>query len=158
MKFWGPRWPPSRLIQRPSCSRRMRHCGEHCDAAEAFTQIKKASTHTPGPSYHRKDQPKSVRFGFWFPQAPDFCNATRGGRGNTPFLLSFRGSKETSDENYNRYPRYNFPRRHSGSGKVGEFICAWAPCNRSSRSLILRARPRQKAQGPAKCADGSTGP
>jgi hypothetical protein len=37
-------------------SRGEKDWGEYCDAAEAFTQIKKASTHTPGPSYHRKDQ------------------------------------------------------------------------------------------------------
>jgi hypothetical protein len=57
------------------------------------------------------------------PHQVRFCSATRGvtvaalpEAGTLLFSSAFKGSKETSDENYNCHPRHSFPRRHSGSG------------------------------------------
>jgi hypothetical protein len=77
-------------------------------------------------------QPKNVRFRLWFPKARFDFAPQRGGanewrQGTLLFCSAFKGTKETSDENYNRHPRHNFPRRHFGSGFVsGEQTRAWA--------------------------------
>jgi hypothetical protein len=75
-----------------------------------------------------KDQPKNVRFRFWFPEAPASGSilqrnvgrkrvAALTGAGTLLFYSAFKGSKETSDENYNCHPRHSFPRRHSAAAK-----------------------------------------
>jgi hypothetical protein len=101
-------------------------CGEHCEAAGAFAQIKRPRTHTTGAketSDKLKTSGSSVG-SLRPPHQVQFCSATWGrGRvaaltagGTLLFCSAFKGSKEKSDENCNRHPRHNFPRCRSGRG------------------------------------------